>query len=122
MRDPGSGAGPGTGHRAESAELMLKRRFLAVTGAAFLALSARRLETLSLESPSCGPSESFRVESVLVESGLVSLAATGGLARSIRIGRGTQSGGWVSQSCTVLSAAITAAPAWAFPLPQPITA
>src|SRR3954469_1927709 len=111
MIEPGSGSGAGTGHLAESAGLMLKIDFLAFTRGNRLALSAVDVAGLA-ESPVALSADT--------ESPVVALSGrvAGGTDLAIRIGRGTQSGGWVSQSWTRLSAAIVSTPPDCA-LPQP---
>src|SRR4051812_11840647 len=113
MIEPGSGSGAGTGHLAESAGLMLKIDFLALTRDNGLALSTGDVAGRA-ESPVALSAET---ESPPVLSG----REPGGTVFGIRIARGTQSGGWVSQSCTRVSAAtVSTAPDCA--LPQPVKA
>ena len=95
---------------------MLKIRFFAFTGEARLPLSTATEATLVVSA-----AESDAVESLFSESVALSGTATGRLASGIRIGRGVQSGGSVTQSCTVVSAAVDSrAPTCA--LPHPVSA
>src|SRR5215210_6537444 len=111
MIDPGRGSGAGTGHRAEAAGLMLKIDFLAFTRATGPALSMADL---------AGLAESPVLESAAIESPWVALSGmeAGGTVLAIRMGRGTQSGGSVSQSWIRVSAVtVSADPDWALPHP-----
>src|SRR3954447_20508581 len=100
--EPGRGGGAVTGHRAESAGLMLKEpRFRDGPATAGVAFPFGPTLSRLADSPRTVRLSARRLSSRVTVSAdsAVESEVTAGVLRRTRIGRGDQSAGWTSQSC-----------------------
>ena len=116
MSDSGKGGGALTGQRAESLGLMLNAFFFFLAGARAESVPDARAESLAddpinrevvpaessnaLPALALSPAKVVSAARVVAESESESARAAGGVLRGTRIGRGDQSLGSTSQSCT----------------------